>query len=351
MSIRKHGLRIALGLIVILTSLRAAFAAPGGPTGPVYDHDRAELGSILDDLVAWLPGEWSSAAQIHYERTVRMPAEGEHEPWWRTFARIDAPQLGAHVFYGQINIGARDGPLYARSQVLYVTTIDEKRGVVLMKGQLPADAEKYVNLQDHPELWKQVRQRDPADIKCDFVWFRDGAQIVGVLDGPTPERRINGPGTCSYTSNSGKPFVADAEWALSPETFWLYDTNKLDGVQFIGRKDRTHTKLERARPYRCTVQDAAGSRDVDGHDRGAIGDVTTPGRKSLQWRLLRARLPAADGGGIKDRLRLALTEPDSANALEEVTAEPQADRIELKALGVAVYCALQDRFGPMPASG
>ena len=38
---------------------------------------------------------------------------------------IEAPQIGPHVFYGQINIAGRDGPLYARSQVIYVASIDE----------------------------------------------------------------------------------------------------------------------------------------------------------------------------------------------------------------------------------
>jgi hypothetical protein len=340
----------AISPILPMLLCASAAAAPGGELGPLFDHDRKELEAILDDMAAWFPGEWSSAAQIHYARTVRMPEEGEHEPWWRTFARIDAPQLGTHVFYGQINIGGRDGPIYARTQVLYIATIDEKRKVVLVKGQSLANPEKYVNLQDRPELWKEVRQFDPAGIRCDFVWHRNGAQIVGVLDGPIEERRKVGPGTCSYINDAGKTFVADAEWSLSPDLLWLYDTNKLDGVQFIGRKDRTHVRLERARPYRCSVKDAAGTRGVDAHDRGATDDVTGAGSKPLQWMLLRARLSAADGFGLDDRLHLMLTEPDSPKALEQKTGAPLADRIELVARGIEISCQRQEQFGPMPGA-
>lgn len=96
-------------LALALASGIAALHAEPRP-GPAYDHDRKELESILEDLVAWLPGEWDNFPQIHYARTVRMPEEGEHEPWYRTFARIEAPQIGEVVFYGQINVGGRDGP-------------------------------------------------------------------------------------------------------------------------------------------------------------------------------------------------------------------------------------------------
>lgn len=337
----------ALALAFLTSSLAAP---PQAAAGPAYDFDRRELEAILDDLVAWWPGEWSSAPQNHYQRTVTMPAEGEHEPWYRTFARIDAPQIGPRVFYGQINIGGRDGPLYSRSQVLYKASIDEARGVVLVRGQVLADADRYVNLQDRPELWKQVSMREDV-INCDFIWRRDGEQIVGVLEGRTEEKRKGGPGTCTFVSNTGKEFLADAEWALSPDTLWLYDINLLGGQQFIGRKDRTHNRLHRARPYRCSVADEGGRRSVDSYDRGGSGEVRARGGAALQWTLLRAHYPAADGFGLDDELRLTLHEPDALQPLESVAAAPKADRIALEARGVRVDCSRQEKFGPLPAAG
>ncbi len=329
----------------------AASLLPWGTTanaGPAYDFDRRELESILADLVAWLPGEWSSAPQLHYERTVRVPIEGEHDPWYRTFARIDAPQIGPYVFYGQINIAGRDGPLFGRTQVIYTASIDEARQVVLVRGQAMMNGEKFINLQDHPELWKQVTIDEPA-INCDFLWRRDGAQLVGVLEGRTEDKRVNGPGTCTFTSTSGKAFFADAEWVLGPETLWLYDINTLNGVRFNGREDRTHTRLERARPYACRVDDANGRRTVASYDRGGTGDVKAADGRALQWTLLRAKYPAASDFGLDDELRLTLHEPESTAALDTVRAAPGAARIGLQARGITVRCNLEAKFGPLPA--
>ncbi len=344
----------ALVASVVLASLPLwSAASPAAdapmPRGPGYDFDRNELDSILKDLLAWLPGEWSSEPQLNYERTVRMPKEGEHEPWYRTFARIDAPQIGPYVFYGQINIASRDGPLFGRSQVIYTASIDEARQVVLVRGQAVADPEKFINLQDHPESWKQVTMNEAA-INCDFIWRRDGEQIVGVLDGRTEEKRRNGPGTCSFTSSSGKAFYSDAEWVLGPETLWLYDINALDGIRFNGREDRTHTRLGRARPYSCNVEDAAGRRMIETYDRGGSGEVKGRDGQALQWYLLRAHYTAAGGAGLDEQLRLVLRQPDTVAALETARAAPKAERITLAARDIRVDCRRQEKFGPLPAN-
>lgn len=323
-------------------------AAPPMPVGPGYDADRPELESVLADLAAWLPGEWSSEPQLHYERTVRVPVEGEHEPWYRTFARIDAPQIGPYVFYGQINIAGRDGPLYSRSQVIYKASIDEARGVVLVRGQALADGEKFVNLQDHPELWSKVTMQEDA-INCDFIWRRHGEQVVGVLEGRTEDKRVNGPRTCTFMSKSGKEFYSDAEWVLSSETLWLYDINTLGGVRFNGRADRTHTRLHRARPYRCEASGGGARARVDSYDRGGHGEVRTRDGRTLHWKLLRALYPAESGTGLEDSLRLTLHEAEDGPAIATQAAAPRATRIALGARGVKVDCALQAKFGPLPA--
>ena len=91
--------------------------------GPTYDPDRAELEKIMEDLIAWLPGSWDSYPQVYRERTGVIPEEGEHEHWHRVFARIDAPQVGDVVFYGQIHAEGRDGP-YAHAHANYLQSLD-----------------------------------------------------------------------------------------------------------------------------------------------------------------------------------------------------------------------------------
>ena len=338
--------------VLVSIGAPAVHAAAGFAPGPAYQEGHKELESVMQDLIAWLPGEWSSIPQIHYERTVQMPPSGEHENWYRSFVRIDAPQIGAYVFYGQINLGGRAGPLYPRSQILYKAVIDDQAGVIRIIGQGPQEAEKFVNLQDHAELWKQVKMRSEAAVKCDFIWRRQGTQIFGVLEGRTPERRQYGPRTCNYTSETGAEFLADAEWVLGPEEFWLYDVNFLGGQQFIGRADRTHIRLYRSRPYSCEIRDAKGQRTVDAYDRGFSLGVTATRQRALTLMLLRAPYPAANGVGLDDRLRmtLAANEAPPGTAVATAEAAAAAPSIALAAEGVNVKCVRAEKFGPMPAT-
>ena len=320
--------------------------------GPNYEPTRAELEQVLEDLTRWLPGSWDSFPQVYYERTVRAPKLGEHEHWHRVFARIDAPQIGTHVFYGQINVGGRGGEMMPRSQILYNAVIDEARGVVSVTGQSPADAEKYENLQDKPALWKEVRQRDPGAVRCDFVWRRSGTQIVGTLEGKQEAMRKYGPGTCTYMTGGGKDieFYADAEWVLGPDDLWLYDINRMAGNTFTGRDDRTHTRLARAHPFSCRVRDAAGERQLEGYDLGFVAGVTATGGKPMELLLLRAALPATGVPGLAERLRLSLHEPENPKPAAVVEAAATADAVALQASGIDANCvrtaAFAMRVGP-----
>ncbi len=342
---RSRVVRPALAAVFLtLVALLAQVVATTARAAPAFDPSRQELEAILDDLKAWLPGGWDSFPQIWHERTVRAPIGGEHEHWYRTFALIDAPQVGAVVFYGQINMGGRDGPMMPRSQILYTAVIDEQRGVVNVNGQVLADTEKFEDLHKHPELWKEVRQRNPAAIKCDFIWRRSGTQIVGVLDGKTDERRKAGPGTCSYVTDVGnQQFHADAEWVLSPEELWLYDTNRIEGLLFNGREDRTHVRLYRSRSYSCSVSDRNGKRTLPAYDRGYKAEVVDNSGRKLEAMLLRAWYPGADGTGLVDRLRLMLGEPGMEKIVATEDAAAIAGRIRLSAAGVEIDCSLTVR--------
>ena len=341
---RKPGLLYA----ALLGGLLAAVAVPV-KAGPEYEFDRHQLEAMLDDMKTWLPGAWDSYPQVWYERNVAMPAEGEHEHWHRTFALIDAPQVGTTVFYGQINIDGRDGPIMARSQVLYKAVIDEERRVINIAGQPLAEPERFANLHDHPELWSEVRMRDEAALNCDFIWRRDGRQLVGVLEGKTPEGRQYGPGTCSYTASSGAEFFGDAEWVLTPDELWLYDINKLRGVQFIGRADRTHIRLYRARPYTCELATPGtkSPQSFEAHDRGYTVQVLGEGGKPQEWLLLRAWYPVTDGKGLADQLRLMRVDAESGDTLAMTAAEPLAATIALEIGGAGMQCTREQAFPPM----
>ncbi|MBM4213978.1 MAG: hypothetical protein FJ179_09725 [Gammaproteobacteria bacterium] len=327
---------LAAIVFTLATLLPASLSA-----GPAYDQTRPELEAVLADLIAWLPGDWDSYPQVHFERRYRVPAEGEHEHWYRVFERIDAPQIGDVVFYGQINSGGRDGPLMHRTQILYKVWIDEKRGAVVINGQPPLNAEKYTDLHLHPALWGEVQMRDPEAINCDFLLRRDGEQIFGVLDGKTDDRRTEGPGTCSYMVNKTDiRFVADAEWVFTPENLWVYDINLMAGHQFVGRKDRTHIRMSRARNYDCKVIDWSGERSWSAYDRGATLAVKTKDGRKLQLMLLRAHLPDAAGKGMFDRLHFMVQKPGEDAPLHDLEFAPRSAEASMIYAGVEARCAL-----------
>lgn len=344
--VRKQGLALLAGV----TFSTGMMSAPPAEAGPNYDLSRQELEAVLDDLLAWLPGAWDNYPQVHFERRMRAPADGEHEHWHRVFARIDAPQVGDIVFYGQINTGGRDQPMMHRSQILYTVWIDEKRGAVVINGQGPLNPEEFVDLHERPELWSKVKKRDPASLKCDFLWRRDGDQIFGVLDAKVEEGRKYGPGTCSYMmAGTDVEFFADAEWVLGPDTLWDYDINTIGGAQFVGRADRTHKRLSRASGYQCRIEDRDGARTWHAHNRGAHHAVKTASGEPMRVMLLRAAMPDAAGRGMHDKLRLMLQKPDSDDPTVEVMEAPKADSIRMEADGVRVSCQAAANLAPMHA--
>lgn len=336
--------KIWSGLLACVMALAPmhSHAAPG------YDQGRADLEWVMEYLIEWFPGVWDSGPQVWFEDNIRMPTEeGEHEHWHRTFARIDAPQIGEVVFYGQINVGGRDGAIIGGSQVLYHAVIDESLGAVNLFGQGPLDPEKFENLNQRPELWSKVQFREREALNCDWIWRRDGDQVFGVLQGNTPDKQVYGPGTCSFTSKrTGEEFRADAEWVLTPEQLWLYDNNWSAGMLFLGREDQTHIRLHRARPYTCEIE-AGGEFEAASHDRGHVIDFETAQGRSLEAMLLRAEYPAADGFGRDDRLRLMIIDPETNETLAMADEDALSDEIRVRADGLDVECEMTDQFAPL----
>ena len=58
-------------------------------------------------------------------------------------------------------------------------------------------------------------------------------------------------------------------------------------------------------------------------------------------------MPAADGTGLHDRLRLMIQKPGEDQPIIETEAAPKASAIELRHAGVTARCALVDALPPM----
>lgn len=261
--------------LAALLATAACCVAPSATaeTAPAAAHP--ELVTVLHRLDAWLPGEWDNLPQLLVERQLGAPPDGEHDHWYRVITRIDAPQLGSHVYYGEVYQGGRGGDLIPGQQLLYVAEIDPVHFAVNLKGGGLAEPGKFRQLHLHPELWRKVRMREGAG-PCLFLWRRSGEQLAGTL---------GTEGTCTVQSQrTGKMMLWDAEWVLGPEQLWILDNGYFLGPGpgerslFMGREDRTHHRAWRLTDYRCEVAHGGARVALRLHDRGdtaALEDGTS----------------------------------------------------------------------------
>ncbi len=202
-----------------------------------------ELLAVLRDLAAWLPGEYSSAAQVDLESVRGAPPSGPHQRQLRQIARIDAPQLGEYVFVSQTRLGSRrSDPLAAVQPQLLVVAIDAKRRAVGMVGRRILDAAKFENLGSRPDLWGKVAFDPAYGANCTVLWRLHGRQLVGrVADASTED-------SCTMTARDGRRLRWQNEWVLNPDQLWIDDNGyNADGSLFQGRADRAHLRLTRVR--------------------------------------------------------------------------------------------------------
>ncbi|MDX2223757.1 MAG: CpcT/CpeT family chromophore lyase [Rhodospirillaceae bacterium] len=305
-----------------------AMSAPAQAT-----NSKMELAAVLRDLMAWMPGSYSSAPQVFFENEVGPPPDGVHENFHRVFAKIDAPHLGEHVMYTQIRIEGDEGTLYSGQQVLFIISIDEKHQAVNVAGRRIKDPENYVDAHLHPEMWSTIAPDPDYGGNCDFRWRRSGAQLKGVLN----------DGTCTMVSKrSGTQLTWDAEWILTPGELWIYDNGYLaDGSLFQGRADKTHLRMYKSRDFECfaSYRPAKGDPVVNNgfvmHDRGDVHTLVVKGLKQpVHLHLMRSMWPSDSGRNYADLLRLELYQ-----------GEPDPLAKDRKMIGYSWAGAASDRTG------
>ncbi len=312
-------------------AMALASAAPAAAT-----NSPMELKSVLNDLMTWMPGVYSSAPQVFFENSAGPPPDGPHENLYRVFAKIDAPHLGEHVIYTQIHIEGKDGPMFEGQQLLFLVDIDKERQAVRIQGRRIANPEQFRDAHLHPEMWKTIAPDPQYGGNCEFLWRRHGAQIVGKL---TEKTKNND--TCTMVSKiSDTQMTWDAEWILNDHELWVYDNGSLkDGSLFSGRADKTYLRMSKTRSYECfaSYRPVKGDPIVnsgfamhDGADRytWAVQGVKQPVHivlKSCMW-------PSESGQNYKELLRIEMYQGD-----------PEAEPAKRKVLGNGWAGADSDR--------
>lgn len=296
-------------------------------------NSKPELQKVLQDLLAWMPGEYTSVPQVYLERALGPPPDGEHELYYRVFAEIDAPHLAEHVIYTQIRLDGDDGTLFPGQQVVFLISVDEEKQAVSISGRRIKDPENFIDAHLHPEMWPKIQPDPNFGGNCTFNWRRHGTQLRGLL---------GEFGECTMVSkNSGDQMTWDAEWILNPEELWIYDNGYLaDGSLFVGRADRTHLRMSKAQRYECF----ASFRFDDGttqvinpfymHDRGDVFTLKTdePEPRTLHLEFLKSLWPSNSGRNYVDLMRLTLHDGSPGEFKDEdvlgfAWAEPVSDRV------------------------
>ena len=332
---------IAIAIALSLTALPASAT-----------NSKPELMKVLEDFMAWLPGEYTSVPQVFLERNLGAPPDGEHDALYRVFATIDAPHLAEHVIYTQIRIDADDGPVFAGQQVLFLISIDEELGAVSVSGRRIANPGEFVDAHLRPEVWPDLQPDPNFGGNCSFNWRRHGQQLRGLL---------GEFGQCTMVSkNLGREMTWDAEWILNPQELWIYDNGySEDGTLFFGREDRTHLRMYKAQRFECFV----GLRHGDGnnqvinpffmHDRGDVFTITTdePEPREIHLEFLTSLWPSSSGRNFVDLMRLTLHggEP-GAYSQEDVIgnawATPESGRVGFGGDWASARCKLADPNDP-----
>lgn len=322
------------------------------PLPATATNTRPELMKVLEDLMAWLPGEYTSIPQVFLERNLGAPPDGEHEIFYRVFAKIEAPHLAEHVIYTQIRLDGDDGPVFPGQQVLFLISMNEELGAVSISGRRIKDPKKFVDAHLRPDVWPDLEPDPNFGGNCTFNWRRHGKQLRGLL---------GEFGECTMVSkNTGHQMTWDAEWILNPEELWVYDNGYLeDGSLISGREDRTHLRMYKAKHFECftSLRFEDGSNQVINpyfmHDRGDVFTITTnePEARELHVEFLTSLWPSNSGRNFVDLMRLTLHDGEPGEYSEEdvigvAWATPESGRVGFTAEWASARCKLADPEDP-----
>jgi hypothetical protein len=314
-------------LVTLIMSQTSAIAAPS-----------PELQQVLQDVSAWIPGNYDSMPQIAYERANGAPPDGEHSHQYRVFARIDAPHLGEYVFYSQIRAGGSDGPII--QQVVFLTEMDEENNGVTFNGRRIKDPDDYIDAHLYPNMWKTIGPDTRFGGNCNFYWRRHGSLLKGTMN----------DGTCTMMSRENQQMTWHTEWVLSPNELWVYDNGYYDdGSLVTGRYDKSHLRLYKANTFSCmaTIHDG-GTPDTtmtEVHDRGGVAQIKAQQDNTppLFLELLRGPTVGEDSE-IMETTRLTVLNQDPLDeelpsVLASVSAEGAPSQISVHYSGTEVNCS------------
>jgi len=313
-----------------------------------------ELKTALADLMRILPSEFDNAAQKFFEEEIKTPKELVHGRVYRSFTRIDAPDVGENVLVGTVRYGGKEGQFDGGEFQVWTLTVDAERKAVKMSPRRFKEPEKYFADARDAEKLKGLKTDDllppQGAAGCDIYWRKYGVDLRGATE----------PGCSSMSSTLKVPLTWEWEYVLTEDELWLTFAGKDSAGKVVsGRPDQVHWRLGKAREFECLF----GYRPENGkpqfvngprmNDRGDVyvWETKAPDKRSFYYELLRGMWPSNSGRNYEDLLRISMYEgdpkkPDKAKFLGFGWASAASDRASF---GDGVYSGRCKLFDPSVA--
>jgi len=237
----KHVYRSLLALFTLLATTTFAQATTTAPTSP--------LAAELTRFVSWFGGEWNNNEQVWQQQTDVKAGKTDAltldkiTHTHHIFAPVDAPKIGAHVYYVQQSL---DGDLSkSYRQRVYRLTTDEKENAIKLDIFTPLDEKAMFDAHKRPEVFRDLDiSKLRASPGCEVWWRYDAAtkSFEGTM-------KAN---ACSFVSQryGGKRIIITDTLKLTENEIWINDQARDEqGGYVFGSKTNVPVKNRKVRYY------------------------------------------------------------------------------------------------------
>jgi len=210
---------------------------------PIYafSNSHAAENGTLSALLDLLPGTFDSGAQMRDEKSAGGEGAVIHGWVYRTFTKIDAPDVGEHVFVGTVRYNGENGYFdKAEFQVWTLQLADDKGGVIMSPMRF-LDPDTNIAKIGIANAFDGLQGRDlgePAgSAGCDIHWRMEDGVLRGMTD----------PEACRWMSSVEKIELAwDWQYELKRDAMWIKLAGRNDAGDILsGPKDNSPFRLDR----------------------------------------------------------------------------------------------------------
>lgn len=323
-----------------------------GQTGDAQAIDRVtdKLMSKFDQLIQ---GEFDNYNQINFQNNEFLDKADvpsiKHARLYKRVTRINAPQLGAFVYYHQIHEGGKDKPIYRQS--IQVVSPDYQNNKLIAENFTFLTPEKYTDLwREEKEVDLNLNNLKPVGEQCQSQYRLVGNSFVGGIDKQK----------CKVKSKKFGYLNLSTEQVYSREAFWHLEEGFLpSGKELFGRSDDIPHKLRRVKNFKCWAAFKTEKLKANGdaywdfnsniniHNQGDIAEFTTTDKipKHYFIRLKETIFPAGKRPDVFEMFIHENTQESKTNytqALSYTWTNTEATRLGINLRWMQASCSLKN---------